>query len=115
MKAVRNGPPLYFILTTEVPQPNCDSPARAGGEMAWWKICDQFWQGDKEVGRVPHSQVKVVNLQSLSSLPGYSNAIEPAKKVKASLKCSQLPVGEKGTTKFHQINENTSSLFNLGL
>lgn len=44
-----------------------------------------------------------------------SSAIEPVKKVKASLKCSQLLVGRKGTRKFNQISKNTSSLFNLGL
>lgn len=67
------------------------------------------------MGRVPHLQVEVVNLQSLSSLSDYRSAIKPVKKVQALLKCSQLLVGWKGTTKFQQISKETSSLFNLGL
>jgi len=64
------------------------------------------------VGRVPHLQVEVVNLQSLSSLSGDSSAIQPVTEVKASLKHSQLLVGGKGTTKFHQISKNDGSLLN---
>lgn len=41
----------------------------------------------------------------LSSLFAYSSAMELVKKVKASLKCSQLLVVRMGITKFHKLSK----------